>query len=60
MGDVNTSLIKTVGGKTIMLQHTVSTPRLYSRIQTVQGTRGIWKTAPKMDVINIGLVHFKV
>ena len=41
VGDVNTSLIKTVGGKTIMLQHTVSTPRPYSRIQTVQGTRGI-------------------
>jgi len=41
VGDVNTSLIRTVGGKTIMLQHTVSTPRPYSRIQTVQGTRGI-------------------
>ncbi|MBP5226443.1 MAG: Gfo/Idh/MocA family oxidoreductase [Kiritimatiellae bacterium] len=41
VGDVNTSLIKTVSGKTIMLQHTVSTPRPYSRIQTVQGTRGI-------------------
>ncbi len=41
VGDVNTSLIKTVGGKTIMVQHTVSTPRPYSRIQNVQGTRGI-------------------
>jgi hypothetical protein len=46
VGDVNTSLIKTVGGKTIMLQHTVSTPRPYSRIQTVQGTRGIVSDYP--------------
>ena len=46
VGDVNTSLIKTVGGKTIMLQHTVSTPRPYSRIQTVQGTRGIISDYP--------------
>ena len=30
-----------VGGKTIMLQHTVSVPRPYSRLQRVQGTRGI-------------------
>ena len=41
VGDVNTSLIRTVGGKTIMLQHTVSTPRPYTRLQTVQGTRGM-------------------
>ena len=41
VGDVNTSLIRTVNGKSIMVQHTVSTPRPYSRIQTMQGTRGI-------------------
>lgn len=41
VGDVNTSLIRTVNGKSILLQHTVSTPRPYSRIQTVQGTCGI-------------------
>ena len=41
VGDVNTSLIRTVSGKTIMLQHTVSVPRPYTRLQTVQGTRGI-------------------
>ena len=41
VGDVNTSLIRTVNGKSIMLQHTVSTPRPYSRIQTMQGPRGI-------------------
>ena len=41
VGDMNTSLIRTVGGKTIMLQHTVSVPRPYSRLQRVQGTRGI-------------------
>ena len=30
VGDMNTSLIRTVGGKTIVLQHTVSTPRPYT------------------------------
>jgi len=45
-GDVNTSLIRTVGGKTIMLQHVVGAPRPYSRIQTVQGTRGIVSDYP--------------
>ena len=31
-GDVNTSIIKTINGKTIMLQHNVSTSDFYSRI----------------------------
>lgn len=39
-GDINTSLIKTARGRTIMLQHDVVTPRPYSRINLVSGTRG--------------------
>ena len=38
LGDVNTSLIKTARGKTIMVQHCTNLPRPYSRIQVVQGT----------------------
>ncbi len=38
-GDVNTSLIKTANGKTLMIQHDVSNPRPYSRIQMVVGTK---------------------
>lgn len=45
-GDYNTSLIKTVRGRTIMLQHNVSTPRPYDRINLVQGTKGIFRDYP--------------
>lgn len=37
-GDVNTSIIKTELGRTIMIQHTVVSPRPYSRINALYGT----------------------
>jgi hypothetical protein len=40
LGDMNTSLIKTRRGCSILLQHDTTTPRPYSRINLVQGTRG--------------------
>ena len=40
-GDMNTTLIRTALGKTMMIQHDVSSPRPYSRIQLVSGTKGI-------------------
>jgi len=40
MGDMNTTLIKTALGRSIMIQHDVSTPRPYSRIQFLSGTKG--------------------
>jgi hypothetical protein len=39
-GNMNTTTIKTAKGKTIMLQHDVSSPRPYSRIHQVSGTKG--------------------
>ncbi|WAC10160.1 Gfo/Idh/MocA family protein [Dyadobacter pollutisoli] len=39
-GMMNTSTIRTKKGKTIMLQFDVSSPRPYSRIQLVSGTKG--------------------
>src|SRR4030095_9075402 len=45
-GDYNTSMIKTAKGRTIMLQHNVSTPRPYDRINLVQGTKGIFRAYP--------------
>ena len=39
-GDINTSIIKTARGRTIMLQRDFTTPRPYSRINLVQGSRG--------------------
>jgi predicted dehydrogenase len=41
LGDVNVSLIRTVKGKTIYLAHNCDDPRPYSRINLVQGTRGL-------------------
>jgi len=46
LGDVNTSLIKTVNGKTIYVVHDTNLPRPYSRIHMVQGTRGIFQGYP--------------
>jgi len=46
LGDVNTSLIKTVLGKTIVVQHCTNLPRPYSRINTVQGTKGMFQGYP--------------
>jgi hypothetical protein len=41
LGDVNVSLIKTMNGKTIFVSHDTNLPRPYSRINNVQGTKGL-------------------
>jgi predicted dehydrogenase len=41
LGDVNTTLIRTVNGQTIFLSHDTNSPRPYSRIGILQGTRGL-------------------
>jgi predicted dehydrogenase len=46
LGDVNTSLIKTARGRTIVVQHCTNLPRPYSRIHTVQGTKGMFQGYP--------------
>ncbi len=46
-GDMNTSLIKTAKGRTIMLQHNITTPRPYDRINLIQGTKGIFRDYPE-------------
>jgi predicted dehydrogenase len=46
LGDVNVSLIRTVGGRTIYLSHDTNLPRPYSRINLVQGTKGIFQGYP--------------
>lgn len=45
-GDLNTSLIKTAKGRTIRLEHDVASPRPYSRINSIQGTNGIFEDYP--------------
>jgi len=46
LGDVNTSMIKTANGKTIVVTHDTDLPRPYSRINMVQGTRGLFHGYP--------------
>ncbi|HUU28842.1 MAG TPA: Gfo/Idh/MocA family oxidoreductase [archaeon] len=46
LGDVNSSLIRTKNGVTIILIHDCDTPRPYSRINLVQGTKGIFQGYP--------------
>ncbi|MBP5284923.1 MAG: Gfo/Idh/MocA family oxidoreductase [Kiritimatiellae bacterium] len=45
-GDMSTTVIKTVKGKTIMVQHDVTSARPYSRINLVSGTQGILNDYP--------------
>ena len=46
MGDMNTTLVKTVKGRSIMIQHDVSSPRPYTRINLVTGTKGAFWGMP--------------
>ena len=46
LGDMNTTLIKTYRGRTIMVQHDTTSPRPYSRINLISGTRGVLADYP--------------
>ena len=46
-GNMNTTTIKTQKGKTIMVQHDVSSPRPYSRIHLLSGTKGVAMKYPE-------------
>jgi predicted dehydrogenase len=46
LGDVNVSLIQTANGRTIYVGHDTNLPRPYSRINVVQGTKGIFQGYP--------------
>jgi predicted dehydrogenase len=45
-GDYNTSLIKTVNGRSVVVQYTCDAPRPYSRINMLQGTKAITQGFP--------------
>lgn len=51
-GDMNTSIIKTALGKTIMLQYDICTPRPYTRINLVQGSKGTFRGYPERILID--------
>lgn len=45
-GDINTTLIKTWKGKTLLIQHDISNPRPYSRHHVISGTKGFAQKYP--------------
>ncbi|MEL6109275.1 MAG: Gfo/Idh/MocA family oxidoreductase, partial [Planctomycetota bacterium] len=49
-GDINSSLIQLANGESLMLKHDTDLPRPYSRINLVQGTRGIVRGFPQFSV----------
>jgi predicted dehydrogenase len=53
-GNMNTTLIHTSKGKTIMVQHDVTSPRPYSRIHLISGTKGVASKYPSPERIAFG------
>jgi len=53
-GNMNTTTIRTDLGKTLMVQHDVSTIRPYSRIHLVSGTKGAASKWPGPERISLG------
>lgn len=52
-GDINTTLVKTVLGKTIMIQWDEQLPRPYTRHNFIQGTKGAWGGFPDRIAIEL-------
>ena len=53
-GNMNTLMIRTQKGKTIMVQHDVSSVRPYSRIHLLSGTKGVASKWPSPERIAFG------
>jgi len=58
-GNMNTSIIRTELGKTIMLQHDVSSPRPYTRKYTISGTKATAQKWPLPPRISMGEDQWK-
>ena len=50
LGDMNTTVVRTVNGKTIMIQHDTTSPRPYSRIHLISGTKGMAAKWPEEQI----------
>lgn len=53
-GNMNTTIVRTANGKSIMVQHDVSSPRPYSRIHLISGTKGAAQKWPSPERIAFG------
>lgn len=54
-GDMNTSIIKTTLGRTILVQWDETSPRPYSRLNLIQGTKGILAGFPTRVALEGGV-----
>ena len=50
MADMNVTTIRTAKGRTILLQHDVTSPRPYSRLNLIAGTKGVFRGYPRVDI----------
>lgn len=50
-GDINTSIVRTALGRTIMIQWDEQLPRPYTRHNLIQGTHGVWAGFPGRVVV---------
>lgn len=50
-GDINTSIVRTVNGKSLMIQWDEQLPRPYTRHNLIQGTKGCWAGFPNRVAI---------
>ncbi|MBS0000414.1 MAG: Gfo/Idh/MocA family oxidoreductase, partial [Cyclobacteriaceae bacterium] len=53
-GNMNTSIIRTHLGKTIMVQHDITSPRPYTRIHLLSGTKASARKWPEPARISVG------
>jgi len=50
LGDMNTTIVHSLKGKTIMIQHDTTSPRPYSRIHRISGTKGMAVKWPQEQI----------
>ncbi|MDD6209230.1 MAG: Gfo/Idh/MocA family oxidoreductase [Bacteroidales bacterium] len=50
LGDMNSTMIKTKEGKTILVQHDITSPRPYDRIHKLSGTKGYVQKYPTEQI----------
>jgi predicted dehydrogenase len=50
LGDMNSTVIRTINGKTILIEHDTTSPKPYSRIHRLSGTKGTAVKYPEMKI----------
>ncbi len=58
LGDMNTSIIRTMKGCTVMVQHDTTSPRPYSRLNMISGTLGTFADYPARIALEPNAHHW--